>query len=97
MDTNQPSIAPLSGLSCNEPFGSRPEPGASLIAPILELPPGEVPEGRARGCQDTVMRVRCESAFRGPEREPGVTGEAFLLLRPPRDFSPVTKSVPFTT
>jgi len=35
----------------NEPFGSRPEPGAYLIAPVLLLPPGEVPEGRARGDQ----------------------------------------------
>ena len=45
----------------NEPFGSRPEPGAYLIASILPLPPGEVPEGRARGVQDTATRVRSES------------------------------------
>jgi hypothetical protein len=38
----------LTDLCGNDPFGSRPEPGASLIAPILLLPPGEVPEGRAR-------------------------------------------------
>ena len=31
----------------NEPFGSRPEPGTQLFAPILQLPPGEVPEGKA--------------------------------------------------
>jgi hypothetical protein len=49
------------GSSCNEPFGSRPEPGANLIAPILLLPPGEVPEGRARGVQDTVTSVGSES------------------------------------
>jgi len=45
----------------NEPFGSRPEPGACLIAPILLLPPGEVPEGRARGVQDTATQVQSES------------------------------------
>jgi hypothetical protein len=33
--------------SRNEPFGSRPEPGAQLIAPILRMPPGEVPKGKA--------------------------------------------------
>jgi hypothetical protein len=32
----------------NEPFGSGPEPGTWLIATNLLLPPGEVPEGRAR-------------------------------------------------
>ena len=47
--------------SSNEPFGSRPEPGANLIAPILLLPPGEVPEGRARGVQDTATQVKSES------------------------------------
>ncbi len=47
--------------SRNEPFGSRPEPGARLIASILLLPPGEVPEGRARGVQDTATRVQSES------------------------------------
>jgi hypothetical protein len=31
----------------NEPFGSRPESGTSLIASILRHPPGEVPEGKA--------------------------------------------------
>ena len=49
------------GVSCNEPFGSRPEPGVHLIASILLLPPGEVPEGRARGVQDTATRVQSES------------------------------------
>ena len=37
----------LTVLCGNEPFGSRPEPGTYLIAPILQLPPGEVPEGPA--------------------------------------------------
>jgi hypothetical protein len=50
-------------FSGNEPFGSRPEPGTNLIALILRSPPGEVPEGRARGLQDTVTRVQSESAF----------------------------------
>ena len=45
----------------NDPFGSRPEPGAYLIASILLLPPGEVPEGRARGVQDTAAGVQSES------------------------------------
>jgi hypothetical protein len=45
----------------NEPFGSRPEPGAYLPAPNLQLPPGEVPEGRARGVQDTATQVQSES------------------------------------
>jgi hypothetical protein len=44
----------------NDPFGSRPKPGAYLIAPILLLPPSEVPEGRARGLQDTAARVQSE-------------------------------------
>ena len=35
------------GSFCNEPFGSRPEPGTSLIAFILRPTPGEVPEGKA--------------------------------------------------
>jgi len=35
------------GFYGNDPFGSRPEPGACLIALILLLPPGEVPEGPA--------------------------------------------------
>ena len=50
-----------SSSECNEPFGSRPEPGAYLTASILQLPPGEVPEGRARGVQDTATRVQSES------------------------------------
>ena len=45
----------------NEPFGSRPEPGAYLIASILLLPHGEVPEGRARGVQDTATQEKSES------------------------------------
>ena len=49
------------GVSCNEPFGSRPEPGTLVIASILHLPPGEVPEGRARGVQDTATQVQSES------------------------------------
>jgi hypothetical protein len=68
----QPDHSP-EGLSSNEPFGSRPEPGAYLIALNLRLPPGEVPEGRARGVQDTATQVQSESEVRGPERETGVT------------------------
>jgi hypothetical protein len=45
----------------NEPFGSRPEPGICPIALILLFPPGEVPEGRARGVQDTATSVESES------------------------------------
>jgi hypothetical protein len=52
--------APLS-TSFNEPFGPRREPGARLIAPILLLAPGEAPEGRARGIQDTATRVQSKS------------------------------------
>ena len=37
-----------SSVACNGPIGSRPEPGARRIAPILLLPPGEVPERAAR-------------------------------------------------
>jgi hypothetical protein len=47
--------------SRNEPFGSRPETGAKLIASTLRLPPGEVPEGRARGVQDTAPHIQRES------------------------------------
>jgi hypothetical protein len=46
--------------SRNDPFGSRPEPGAYLIASILRSPPGEVPEGRARGVQDTAQQAKSE-------------------------------------
>jgi hypothetical protein len=49
------------GTLGNEPFGSRPEPGACLIASILVSPPGEAPEGRARGVQDTARQVQSES------------------------------------
>jgi hypothetical protein len=45
----------------NEPFGSRPEPGTYLTALSLRLLPGEVPEGRARGIQDTVTQAQSES------------------------------------
>ena len=48
-------------FSGNEPFGSRSEPGSRLLASILLSPPGEVPEGRARGVQDTATRVQSES------------------------------------
>jgi hypothetical protein len=51
----------FSGFSSNDPFGSRPEPGAHLIASNLLLSSGEVPEGRARGVQDTATRVQSES------------------------------------
>jgi len=37
----------FTGSLGNEPFGSRPEPGFLLIASNLQLPPGEVPEGKA--------------------------------------------------
>jgi hypothetical protein len=50
------------GSSGNEPFGSRPEPGIRLFAPILLLTPGEVPEGRARGVQDTATQGQRKSA-----------------------------------
>jgi len=59
-----PPIMPSScylGLEGNEPFGSRPEPGAYLIASTLLSPPGEVPEGRARGDQDTATQAQSES------------------------------------
>ncbi len=51
----------LTDLWGNDPFGSRPEPGAHGIALILLLPSGEVPEGRARGIQGTATRVQSES------------------------------------
>ena len=35
-------------LSCNEPFGSRSEPGIRMTREIHRPPPGEIPEGRAR-------------------------------------------------
>jgi len=73
------------GSSCNEPFGSRPEPGAHLLASILLSPPGEAPEGRARGVQDTATRVQSESERRGPERETGVTSSSFS----PRQIDPI--------
>jgi len=41
------SFPHLTGPFGNEPFGSRPEPGAYVLTSILLLPPGEVPEGRA--------------------------------------------------
>jgi hypothetical protein len=69
--------------SCNEPFGSRPEPGARMIAFILLLSPGEVPEGRARADQDTATSVQSESEGGGPVREPGVIGELRILPSAP--------------
>jgi len=62
-------------MPCNEPFGSRPEPGVHLIVSILLSPPGEAPEGGARGHQDTASRVQSESEVLKPAREPGVTGK----------------------
>ena len=52
MSRGRKNAVPASGLGSlrqggNEPFGSRPEPGALLIASILLLPHGEVPEGPA--------------------------------------------------
>ena len=55
------SFPQLTGAFGNDPFGSRPEPGSYLIAPILPSPPGEAPEGRAHGVQDTATRVQSES------------------------------------
>jgi hypothetical protein len=62
----RPSLSGAGGLSYlrtsgNEPFGSRPEPGTRVLASILQLTPGEVPEGRARGVQDTASQVLSES------------------------------------
>lgn len=34
----------------NDPFGTRPEPGAGAFASILKLPPGEAPEGPGPWC-----------------------------------------------
>ena len=48
-------------ISHNDPFGSRPEPRTHLIAFILLLSPGEVPEGPARADQDTATSVQSES------------------------------------
>ena len=52
---------PFTGFSRNDPFGSRPEPGTRLITSILLLTPGEVPEGPARGDQDTATLLQSES------------------------------------
>jgi len=41
------SPPPSIDMPCNEPFGSRPEPGINLTALFLLPPHGEVPEGRA--------------------------------------------------
>ena len=57
----KPSVLLLTGNCGNEPFGSRSEPGIYLTASIPLLPPGEGPEGRARGVQDTATRVQSES------------------------------------
>ena len=46
---------------CNDPFGSRPEPGAWGTGSIHQFFHGEVPEGRARGDQDTATPVQSES------------------------------------
>ena len=55
------SVLLQTGNCGNEPFGSRPEPGAYEITSILLLPPGEAPKGRARGVQDTATRAQSES------------------------------------
>ena len=44
----------------NEPFGSRPEPWTHVNGSIHESFHGEVPEGRARGHQDTATPVQSE-------------------------------------
>lgn len=49
-----PSRSPLG----NDPNGYRLEPGACLIVLILLLRPGEAPEGRARGGQDTTTQAQ---------------------------------------
>ena len=68
-------ILSTQGSSRNEPFGSRPEPGVYLIASILQLPPGEVPEGKAG------VRVQAEAPARErtqrPQRETGVTVKSY--------------------
>ena len=56
----RPNLLRISS-SRNETFGSRPEPGIYLFAPILLRLPGEVPEGRARGVQDTATLFGSES------------------------------------
>ena len=60
-DGGNPSPSRRGWLSSNEPFGSRPEPGAKLIVLVLLPPPGEVPKGRARADQDTATHVQRES------------------------------------
>ena len=55
------AVQEFTGCFGNEPFGSRPEPGARVIGLIHHSPLGEVPEGRARGDQDTATRVQSES------------------------------------
>ena len=57
----RPLIHPSLGMFGNGPIGSRPEPGPYLIASIPLLPPGEVPEGPARGVQDTATPAQSES------------------------------------
>ena len=46
----------------NAPFGSRPEPATRLIAFLLLSSPGEVPEGKAGGVQDTATQAKRDSA-----------------------------------
>ena len=41
------SFPQLTGAFGNDPNGSRPEPGSYLRSLIVQLLPGEVPEGRA--------------------------------------------------
>ena len=65
--------------SSNDPFGSRPEPGAYLFASILLLPPGEAPEGRARGIQDTAHQDRNKAE--GPSGKRALPAPAVLTDR----------------
>ena len=51
----------LSGSSCNELFGFRRDPGANLLASNLHSPPGEVPEGHARGDRERAEYVQSDS------------------------------------
>jgi len=50
------------GSECNEPFGSRPEPGAQGPGLIHQPSPGEVPEGPADAHPQSICpRARAHS------------------------------------
>ena len=69
--------SPFASFSCNEPFGSRPEPGIYLTASTLQLPPGEVPKGRAELVLSLCAYARQRTLE--PVLEPGVTGVSIPL------------------